>query len=422
MGWPGCPCFWLSKLRCTEGSDEGRPLALVAPAGAVLGRESPRGVPRLPRSTRLRVAGEASPRTPSRLRLLVPTRPSRERLLVVAWRVLELLWELLKVLRLPSAARTPLREGVGVLLRTAERSLREGLLLRIPKVEELLRGLLLTLLRLLPTLLRLLEEELLRLPMEEELLRLGLEEEWLPPPREELLTELPPLREPPPPPRCASAGVMLKDRAAIKRTIAFCIFISVLLSVCRLLFFSAAKVAKKAEGNSPRLAYFSSDALIEVVILQPAACHFFILSAWLSIVGIRMNADTAAGNKEPHHFDIAGLHKDNEVVEDNIDAVLVEVAMVAEREEVELEAFAFHHTAVGDIEDAYLGKVWLAGDGAERGEFRAVELHPVIALWVAVFEGFEYLWGVGLRYFGLATERLEVVLLSVHRIFNILCS
>jgi hypothetical protein len=114
-----------------------------------------------------------------------------------------------------------------------------------------------------------------------------------------------------------------------------------------------------------------------------------------------MDADTSARDEETDNLDIARIHQLDEVVHDDVHAVLMEVAVVAKREEVQLETLALHHALVGDIENLYLGEVGLPSDGAERGELGAVELHPVVALGMAVFESLEHLRGIGLRYLGL---------------------
>lgn len=188
---------------------------------------------------------------------------------------------------------TPLRDERASLV---ELLLRDGVvpieLLRLEPTELLLRldddGKLLRLLE--PTVLRLgveglllrleLTELLLRLDEDEELLRLGdekllprlLDEELL---RELLTDELlrlleppPPLREPPP--RCAKAGVALNARAAIRRTIAFEVFISLLLSC--LVLISTAKIQKKTEGFSLRLHYFSNQPTWQPALTTSEGC------------------------------------------------------------------------------------------------------------------------------------------------------
>ena len=77
----------------------------------------------------------------------------------------------------------------------------------------------------------------------------------------------------------------------------------------------------------------------------------------------------------------------------------MEVAVVSEAEQVELQTLAFHHFMVGEIVDAYFGKVGLPRDGAEAGELRAVEAHPIVVAWVFVLKALEDFWGVVVAVF-----------------------
>ena len=72
------------------------------------------------------------------------------------------------------------------------------------------------------------------------------------------------------------------------------------------------------------------------------------------------------------------VHQRDQVLHDHVDAILVEVAMVAEAEQVQLQALALHHAHVGHVGDVDSGEVGLAGDRAQRRELRAVELHEVV--------------------------------------------
>lgn len=65
------------------------------------------------------------------------------------------------------------------------------------------------------------------------------------------------------------------------------------------------------------------------------------------------------------HFEVAGIHEGHEVLHDDVHAVLVEVAVVAEREEVELEAFALHHPLAGYVAYDNTREVGLAGFRAQ---------------------------------------------------------
>jgi hypothetical protein len=116
-----------------------------------------------------------------------------------------------------------------------------------------------------------------------------------------------------------------------------------------------------------------------------------VLGAWTTVVGIGIYADATTGNEEACNLDILGIHEADEVFHDDVDTILMKLTAVAEGEEVELEALALYHALVWDIGYAYLGKVWLSRDGAERGELRTVELHPVVIVGMLVLECLEYI-------------------------------
>ena len=49
--------------------------------------------------------------------------------------------------------------------------------------------------------------------------------------------------------------------------------------------------------------------------------------------------------------------------------------MIAEAEQIEFQTLALHHLHVGHIRDAYLRKVGLTGNRAQRRKLRAVEFY-----------------------------------------------
>jgi len=142
---------------------------------------------------------------------------------------------------------------------------------------------------------------------------------------------------------------------------------------------------------------------LQPVVLEPVLGQLLVLGAWTPVVGIGVDGDAATWGEDAGDLNVLGIHEADEVLHDDVDAVLVEVAVVTETEEVELEALALHHALIGEIADAYLGKVGLAGDGAEAGELGAVELHPVVVLRMFVRKGLQYFWSVVGLVFGLAS-------------------
>ena len=142
--------------------------------------------------------------------------------------------------------------------------------------------------------------------------------------------------------------------------------------------------------------------------------HLLVLGAWLAIIGIRPDADAATRRENARHLDVLGLHQGDEVFHDDVDTVLVKVAMVAEAEEIKLQAFALHHLDIRNVADANLGKIGLSRDGTQRCELGAVETHPLVIALVLVDESLEHLGRIIHLVLGLGTQCLQTVFFSIH--------
>ena len=154
------------------------------------------------------------------------------------------------------------------------------------------------------------------------------------------------------------------------------------------------------------------------MVSQPFLGKGLVFGAGASVVGKGMDADASTRDEETENLNVAGIHQLDQVIHDNVDAILMEIAMVAEREEVKLETLALHHTAVGDIHDFNLSKVGLSSDGAKRGKLGAIELHPIVAVGMLVLEGLKHLGCIGFRYLAFASQRLKVILFAVTHVLS----
>ena len=138
-----------------------------------------------------------------------------------------------------------------------------------------------------------------------------------------------------------------------------------------------------------------ASTLIHAFVVQEAVLrHLFKARAGPAIVGIGVDGNASTGGEKAHHLNIARLHKPHKVFHDDIDTILVEIAMVAEREEIELQAFALHHPDIRNITYYDFGKVRLPGDGTKRGELGAVELHPVVVILMPVLKSLQHFWSI----------------------------
>ena len=98
---------------------------------------------------------------------------------------------------------------------------------------------------------------------------------------------------------------------------------------------------------------------------KPGLSKLLVLGAGTAIVGVGIDAYATTGRKQSCHLYVFGVHELYQVFHDDIDAVLVEITMVAETEKIKFQTLALYHFHVGNVADAYFGKVWLSGNGTE---------------------------------------------------------
>ena len=110
----------------------------------------------------------------------------------------------------------------------------------------------------------------------------------------------------------------------------------------------------------------------------------------IGVVGEGVDANTSAGHKDTGHFKVAWVHETDEILHDDVDAVLVEVAVVAEGEQVQFERFALDHSLARDITDVDVSEVRLSGLGAKGGELGTVEGHEILIFRMFVREGLKH--------------------------------
>ena len=80
---------------------------------------------------------------------------------------------------------------------------------------------------------------------------------------------------------------------------------------------------------------------------QPFLDH--ILVSGIAVIGKRLDGDSPTGIEQADDFQILGIHQFDQVLHDDIHAIFMEVAVVAEAEEIKLEALALHHQGSGNI-------------------------------------------------------------------------
>ena len=123
------------------------------------------------------------------------------------------------------------------------------------------------------------------------------------------------------------------------------------------------------------------------------------------VVGKGVDTDAAAGREDTRDLDVLGVHEADQVVEDDVDAVLVEIAVVAEREQIEFQRLGLHHVLARNVGDDDGRKVRLPRFGAERGELGTMESDEILVFRVLVDESLKHFGGVVRRILG--TVRAE---------------
>lgn len=100
--------------------------------------------------------------------------------------------------------------------------------------------------------------------------------------------------------------------------------------------------------------------------------------------GLGGEADAPAWGEISAYYGLARVYGANDVAEDAVDDFLVEGLVVAEGGEVKFQRFRLDAGFAGDVADLNARGIGLASDGAERGKFGEIEMHPVVSLWAAV--------------------------------------
>ena len=119
-----------------------------------------------------------------------------------------------------------------------------------------------------------------------------------------------------------------------------------------------------------------------------------VLGAGAAVVGVRVDGDATTWREEAGDLYVLGIHQLDEVLHYLVDAVLVEITVVAETEQIEFEALALHHLNTWNIVDNDMTEVGLPGFWTQRGELWAVEGHEIFIFRVLVHKRFEHIWGV----------------------------
>ena len=123
---------------------------------------------------------------------------------------------------------------------------------------------------------------------------------------------------------------------------------------------------------------------------QEALFHH-VLMFGIAVVGEGLDGDATTGIEQADDLQIFGVHQLNQVLHDDVDAVLVEVAVVAETEEVEFQALALHHQRAWDVVYNKVSKIGLTCLGAQGGKLGTIQSHKILVLRMFIFKRLQHL-------------------------------
>ena len=126
---------------------------------------------------------------------------------------------------------------------------------------------------------------------------------------------------------------------------------------------------------------------IEVMMCKSVPCESFPLCAGNAVIAVGINRYTAAREKFSPDLDIFRLHKPDEILHYDVHAVLVEIAVIAEAEQIKFQRFALDHFFSRNIGNIYRSEVRLTCYRAKTCELRTVELYEIIVIRVLVWKG-----------------------------------
>ncbi len=109
----------------------------------------------------------------------------------------------------------------------------------------------------------------------------------------------------------------------------------------------------------------------------------------VGIGGERQDADAAAWIEDARHLDVAGIHQFDQVLHNDVHAVLMEIAVVAEREQVQLERLGLHHPFARDVGNHNPSEIRLPRLRAQGGELGTVQSDNIFVVRMLVDERFQ---------------------------------
>jgi len=134
--------------------------------------------------------------------------------------------------------------------------------------------------------------------------------------------------------------------------------------------------------------------------------HLNVFGARLAVVAVRVDTEATAWKEFTPYFDVFGIHQCNEILHDDVHAVFMKSSVIAEAEEVKLQALAFDQLLIGNIAKVNCRKVGLTGYGAKACKFGTIEFDHRVVLRMLVIEAFQHFRGIFKQIFAFVSEIL----------------
>ena len=122
--------------------------------------------------------------------------------------------------------------------------------------------------------------------------------------------------------------------------------------------------------------------------------HRFPFSTGLAVVGVRVDGKASSRQEFAPNLDVLGVQQLNQILHNDVHAILVKIAVITEAKEIELQGFAFHQAFVGNVGNIDGGEIRLARHGAQAGKFRAIEFDKIVVIDMAVIKSLQNIWVV----------------------------
>ena len=124
-------------------------------------------------------------------------------------------------------------------------------------------------------------------------------------------------------------------------------------------------------------------------------CHkalfHHILMFNVAVVGEGLDGNAATRIEQTDNLQILRIHQLDQVLHNDVDAILVKVTVITETEEIEFKALALYHQCARDVINNKVTEVGLACLGAQGGELRTIQSHEILILRMFIFKGLQHL-------------------------------